>query len=80
MGSRCGGLLSVRHKGLVPTLTGTGLIPVQDYFNADARIGYRINRNLTLSVSGQNLLQSRQIQTSGPPIERRIFVNVGASF
>jgi len=67
-------------RGLVATVTGTGLIPVQDYFNTDARIGYRINKSLTLSVSGQNLVQSRQIQTSGPPVERRIFVNLGASF
>jgi len=66
--------------GLIPTLTGTTLTPVKDYLNADARVGYRINDNLTVSVSGQNLLQSRQIQTSGSPIERRVFVNLGASF
>jgi outer membrane receptor for ferrienterochelin and colicins len=67
-------------QGLVPTPTGTGLTPVKAYFNADARIGYHINSNLTLSVSGQNLLQSQQAQTSGPAIERRVFVNLSAAY
>jgi outer membrane receptor for ferrienterochelin and colicins len=67
-------------QGIFPTPTGSGLIPVQAYFNADARIGYRINENLTLSVSGQNLLQSQQAQTSGPAIERRVLVNLLATY
>lgn len=67
-------------QGLFATPTGTGLIPVSDYVNGDARIGYRINRNLLLSVSGQNLLQSRQVQTSGPAIERRVFVNLAVAY
>ena len=67
-------------RGLILTMTGSGLLPVQDYFNADARIGYRINDNLTLAVSGQNLLESRQVQTSGPAIERRVFLNLSAGF
>lgn len=67
-------------QGLISTFTGSGLSPVQNYFNADARIGYRINENLTVAVSGQNLLQSRQVQTSGPAIERRIFLNLSAGF
>jgi outer membrane receptor for ferrienterochelin and colicins len=67
-------------QGLISTFTGSGLVPVQDDFNADARIGYRINENLTVAVSGQNLLQSRQVQTSGPAIERRVFLNLSAGF
>jgi outer membrane receptor for ferrienterochelin and colicins len=67
-------------KGLFPTLSGTDLTPVGAYFNADARVGYRINDNLTLSLSGQNLLQSHQVQTSGPAIERRVFVNLVAAY
>ncbi|HMH63941.1 MAG TPA: TonB-dependent receptor [Rhizomicrobium sp.] len=67
-------------QGLYSTPTGASLTPVKAYFNADARIGYRINNNLTLSVSGQNLLQSQQVQTSGPAIERRIFVNLAATY
>lgn len=67
-------------QGLIATLTGTALQPVPDYFNADARIGYRINDNLTLSLSGQNLLTASQRQTSGPAIQRRILVNIATSF
>jgi iron complex outermembrane receptor protein len=67
-------------QGLFPTPTGTGLVPVSNYVNADARIGYRINPNLLLSVSGQNLLQSQQVQTSGPAIERRVFVNLAVAY
>lgn len=69
-----------RTQGLIPTLTGSGLIPVGAYANADARIGYRINGTLTVSLSGQNLLTSHQVQTSGPAIERRVFVNLSAGF
>lgn len=67
-------------QGLISTSTGTALQPVPDYFNADARIGYRINDTLTVSVSGQNLLTSHQVQTSGPAIERRVFLNISAGF
>jgi iron complex outermembrane receptor protein len=67
-------------QGLFPTPTGTGLVPVKNYVNADARIGYRINETLTLSVSGENLLQSRQMQTSAPAVERRVFVKLAAGF
>ena len=67
-------------QGLVGTLAGSSLIPVEDYFNTDARIGYRINDNLTLSVSGQNLLTAHQVQTSGPAVERRVFVSLAAGF
>jgi len=67
-------------KGLFPTLTGSDLTPVGAYFNADARVGYRINENLTVSLSGQNLLESRQVQTAGPAIERRVFLNLSAAY
>jgi outer membrane receptor for ferrienterochelin and colicins len=67
-------------QGLFPTATGTAPLSISPYVNADARIGYRINNTLTLSVSGQNLLQDRQRQTSGPEIERRIFLNLLAGF
>lgn len=67
-------------QGLVPNAAGTSLLPIGPYANADARIGYRINDNLTVSVSGQNLLTDRQKQTVGPDVERRIFLNLAAGF
>lgn len=69
-----------RSAGLRPTDVGTMLEPVPAYANADARIGYRINAILTLSLSAQNLFTARQMQTSGPDIERRAFLNLSAGF
>ena len=42
------------------------LVRIPDYVSVDARIAYRITDNLTLAISGQNLLQSPQKQTSAP--------------
>ena len=67
-------------KGLFPIPTGSGLEPVAAYVNADARIGYRLTDQLTVSVSGQDLLQSPQMQTTGPAIERRVLINLSTGF
>lgn len=41
----------------VDTVTGlTGTNPIDSYFEFDLRLGYRLNKKLTLSVVGQNLL------------------------
>lgn len=69
------------NSGLFPLPTGpTALTPISAYGNADARIGYRINGNLTLSLSGDNLLTARQRQTSGPEVQRRVFLNLLAAY
>jgi outer membrane receptor for ferrienterochelin and colicins len=52
---------------------GSFLTPVQAYLSADARIAYRLTDWATISISGQNLLESPQQQTSGPKVERRVF-------
>jgi len=67
-------------QGLVPSVVGTALTPIAPYANADARIGYRINDNLTVSLSGQNLLTDRQKQTAAPDVERRVFLNLATGF
>jgi len=67
-------------QGIFPTAIGTSLSPISPYANADARIGYRINDNLTLSIAGQNLLADAQRQTIGPPVGRRLFLNLAAGF
>jgi iron complex outermembrane receptor protein len=59
---------------------GTGLSPVGAYANMDARIAYRINDHVTLSLSGDNLLSDRQRQTAQPEIERRVLLNLKADF
>jgi iron complex outermembrane receptor protein len=69
-------------NSLMPLLMTGGAtpIPISNYVNADARIGYRINDTLTLAVSGQNLLQAQQVQTSAPAVERRVFINLSTAF
>lgn len=42
------------------------------YVEADARLGWRLRDDLELSVSGQNLLQDRHVET-GDPARRRAF-------
>lgn len=39
--------------------------PINDYFNADARIAWRPVKNLELSIIGQNLIQSQHIEYQG---------------
>ena len=52
------------------------LVHISDYVSVDARLAYQVNDHLTLAVSGQNLLESPQIQTSGPAVERRVLVSL----
>jgi iron complex outermembrane receptor protein len=52
------------------------LVPVGAYATADARLAYRLTDNVTLAVSGQNLIDSPQQQTSGPQVERQFFVTL----
>jgi iron complex outermembrane receptor protein len=56
------------------------LVRVPDYVSVDARIAYRITDNLTLALSGQNLLQSQQTQTSAAAVERRVLVTASVGF
>ncbi|MDR3415817.1 MAG: TonB-dependent receptor [Nevskia sp.] len=58
--------------------TGITSVPtrVDGYVALDGRLGYKAANWLTLSLSGQNLGQARQRQTSGPDVERRILGTV----
>jgi hypothetical protein len=40
------------------------------------RVAYNLNSRFTGAVSGQNLVHARQIQTSGPAVERRVLGTV----
>ena len=66
--------------GLRPSGFGSELVPIGAYVSLDGRVAYRLTDRATLAVSGQNLLQSPQQQTSGPAVERRIFATVSASY
>jgi len=56
------------------------LVRISDYVSVDARIAYRITDHLTLALSGQNLLDSPQRQTSAPSVERRILATASVAF
>jgi iron complex outermembrane receptor protein len=59
--------------------TGTA-VAVPAYTAVDARVAYQLNAHLGLALSGQNLLHSQQMQTSGEPVQRRWFATINASF
>jgi outer membrane receptor for ferrienterochelin and colicins len=46
------------------------------YVTADARVAYRLTGWATIAVSGQNLLQHTQRQSSGAEIERSVFITL----
>ncbi|MFZ1990994.1 MAG: TonB-dependent receptor [Alphaproteobacteria bacterium] len=50
---------------------GTG-----SYFDLSARLGYNLTDHLNLALSGAQLANSKQTQSAGPPVERRIFFTV----
>lgn len=62
--------------GLRSMAQGRFLVPVGAYGTLDARIAYHLADNVTVAVSGQNLLDSPQQQTSGPQVERQFFVTL----
>lgn len=42
----------------------------------DARLAWKLSDWATIAISGQNLLQKKQRQTSGPEVERRLFLSL----
>jgi len=68
--------LQSRGGGLVQNNNASYPVGIAAYGSADARIGYRLTDWATLSVSGTNLLQAKQRQTTGPLVERQWFVSL----
>jgi outer membrane receptor for ferrienterochelin and colicins len=66
--------------GLRTTGIATALVPVGAYISVDGRVAYRLADWATLAVSGQNLLQSPQRQTSGAAVERQVFATLSVNF
>jgi outer membrane receptor protein involved in Fe transport len=56
------------------------LVPIPGYVSVDGRLAYRLTDHLTLAVSGQNLFDSPQRQTSAPEVERRVFATLRIDF
>ncbi len=51
-------------------------VEVRNYLTLNARVGYRVTDNLTLSLTAQQFNVSQQLQAAGPPIERQIIAGV----
>jgi iron complex outermembrane receptor protein len=64
----------------VTAINGETLTLIPSYISVDARVGYKVNNRLTLSVSGQNITHSPQRQTSGPDVERRVIGTLKIKF
>ncbi|MGB8840386.1 MAG: TonB-dependent receptor [Aliidongia sp.] len=62
------------------TIPPTVLTPIPDYVALDGRIAYDISSWAKLSLSGQNIANPNQLQTSGPKVERTIFGTVTIGF
>ena len=69
-----------RGLATMPFVSGSVLIPVQSYVSVDAKIAYRLTDWASFAISGQNLLESPQQQTSGPYVERRVFVTFTVNY
>ena len=55
-------------------------IEVRNYVTVNGRAGYKVNENVTVALTAQQFNISRQYQTAGPPVERRIIASVTARF
>ncbi|MGE4049035.1 MAG: TonB-dependent receptor plug domain-containing protein [Acetobacteraceae bacterium] len=56
----------------------SALVPVNvsNYFLFNARAGYQLTDNLTVSITAQQFNNPRLAQTGGPPVERRIIAGL----
>ncbi|GAA0567595.1 TonB-dependent receptor plug domain-containing protein [Rhizomicrobium electricum] len=52
------------------------LVPVQPFTTIDARLAYRLTDQLTLAISGRDLFNAQQQQTSGPDVQRQFFASL----
>ncbi len=74
-------LYQSRTDGIVPNASDTDTVevPIANYVSFDGRIGFRLKDTLTLALAAQNIAPSRQQQTSGPDVERRVIFTVTAT-
>ena len=69
------GLVSEGGNALASTLS-----KIDGWASFDARVAYKVTDWATLSLSGQNISQSAQRQTSGPDVERSVYGTVTVNF
>lgn len=52
----------------------------QPFFEMEGRLGFKVTPHATVAVSGQNLLHTQQVQTSGPAVQRRVLAKLTWQF
>lgn len=55
-------------------------VQVPNYLNLSARVGYNVTKDIQVAVSGMNISQSQQRQTSLRAEERRVFLTLSSKF
>jgi len=68
-----------RSKGY-DTLGAHGLVPIDAYTTLGGRIGRDLGQGLTLSLSGQNLLDNSQRQTTGLPARTEVVLGLAKTW
>jgi iron complex outermembrane receptor protein len=63
-----------------PILFIGSLVSVPAYFAMDGRVSYTINDRWSFALSGQNLTEPEQRQTSAPAVERTVFATLSLDF
>jgi outer membrane receptor for ferrienterochelin and colicins len=73
---------SYRDFQSTPELLSLLLQPVEvrNYLLLSGRIGYRLTDHITAAFSVQQFNSARQLQTAGPPVERRAIASVTVRF
>ncbi len=61
-------------------LAGGALMPIKAYTTLAANVGYNLGHNMSLSLSGQNLFNARQVQTDGLKVPPTIFLSLRKSW
>lgn len=70
-------------RGIVSGAAGPGsgmMTDIDSYVAVDGRVGYAINEQVTLALSGHDLTRARQRQTAAPDVERTVFATVSMDF
>ena len=71
---------SYRDFQSTPSILALEPVEVRNYLLLSGRIGYRLTDRITAALSVQQFNTARQLQTAGPPVERRAIVSVTAEF
>jgi iron complex outermembrane receptor protein len=66
----------VRYVSAFRMFLDTALQPVPAYETLAGRVGYAISKNASIALSGENLLHTRQVETSGLLVERRVLISL----